>query len=75
MKEEMILYLKVNSGMSNDVEKDSREVDGQEVTEEPPAQHNENQDCWILPQVCLGHVGAFNIVLGQFHWSQVIQLV
>ena len=34
--------------MSNDIHKDCRKIDGEEVIEEPPAKNNKDQDSCVL---------------------------
>ena len=65
--------LEINSSVSNDVEEERGEVDGQEVTQESSAKDNKDQDCGIFSTEYFCNIRAFYKILGELFWSQVLQ--
>ena len=53
--------------MPNDVKEDGGEVNGQEVTEESTAKNDKDKNSRIATIVNLGHVGALDVILGEFN--------
>ena len=64
--------LEVNGDVAHGVEEDSGHIDGEDVTEKPPAEHHQHPHPAPVPVGVLLHHCAPHKVLGQLDWAQIL---